>query len=328
MIFDFDRLREDLAGFSSDEWASRLIDLSQEKTSVTAHGNLSDWQEALGRLPDVGKHIFNSGSDVITSHFDWPGETEREARDELLKLIPWRKGPFDIAGIEIDTEWRSDLKWRRLENSISALPDRRILDVGCGNGYYALRMRGLGARLVLGIDPTLLYVIQFAALTHFMRPEPVHILPLRLHELPASGPLFDTAFSMGVLYHQRDPIEHLTQLKETLRIDGELVLESLVIPGDSSEIIVPDDRYARMRNVWHLPTIKRLKEWLDETGFTDIRVIDQTITTIDEQRTTRWMPFESLGEALDPSDASKTVEGLPAPMRVVMICKNTEISAP
>jgi tRNA (mo5U34)-methyltransferase len=324
MMFDFDRLREDLAGFASAEWIAGLVEISTKKTSDAAHGNLRDWRNTLGQLPDVGVHEFDFGGAAVSSKFDWPAETKREVREILLALLPWRKGPFDIAGIEIDTEWRSDLKWQRLAESISPLADRRVLDVGCGNGYYALRMHGMGARLAVGIDPTLLFVVQFAALTHFMRPVPVHVLPLRLHELPESGPLFDTTFSMGVLYHQRDPAEHLTQLKQTLRSGGELVLESLIAPGDASDVLIPEDRYARMRNVWHLPTIKRLTEWLDESGFSDIRVIDQTLTTIDEQRTTEWMPYESLGEALDPSDPEKTVEGLPAPLRIVMTCKTTQ----
>lgn len=322
-MIDFDRLRADLAGFSTAEWTSQLVGISREKTADATHGKLPEWRETLGLLPEVGKSAFDLSTDTITSHINWSDETQRDARERLLQLIPWRKGPFDIGGIQIDTEWRSELKWRRLEKSISPLLNRRILDVGCGNGYYALRMRGLGARLVIGIDPTLLFVVQFAALMHFMQHEPVHVLPLRLHELPASGPRFDTTFSMGVLYHQREPMEHLSQLRQTLRNEGELILESLIIPGDSSEVLVPEDRYARMRNVWHLPTISRLKEWLAAAGFSDIRVIDQTPTTSDEQRTTEWMPFESLAEALDPSDPGQTIEGLPAPLRAVIVCKNS-----
>jgi len=242
-------------------------------------------------------------------------------RKSLLQLVPWRKGPFDIAGIRIDAEWRSDLKWYRLGKSISPLKDRRILDVGCGNGYYAMRMRGAGAKLVLGIDPTILFVVQFAAIQHFMQAEPVHVLPLRLHELPEPPVLFDTTFSMGVLYHQHDPSRHLQQLKQTLRRGGELVLETLIVPGASSDVVVPQDRYARMRNVWHLPTRLRLTEWLTEAGFTDLRCPDPTFTTTEEQRTTEWMPFESLAEALDPADSGKTIEGLSAPLRMIVVCR-------
>jgi tRNA (mo5U34)-methyltransferase len=326
-VLDFDRLRGDLAGYSTEEWISALIAVSRTKISDAAHGKLSDWRETLRTLPGTGKHVFNLRTPVITSRFNWTEETRCLARECFLQLNPWRKGPFNISGIEIDSEWRSDLKWKRLEESISPLDGRHVLDVGCGNGYYSLRMRGFGASSVLGIDPTLLYVIQFAAVTHFMRPEPVHVLPLRLHELPAA-PLFDTTFSMGVLYHQRDPIQHLSQLKRTLRRNGELVLETLIAPGDASGVVIPDGRYARMRNVWHLPTIQRLTEWLGESGFSDIRVIDKTFTTTDEQRTTEWMPFESLREALEPSDSSKTVEGLSAPLRAIIICKNQETGAP
>lgn len=327
-MFEFDRLRGDLDGFAAEEWTSDLISISRAKFSDVSNGNLPDWRKTLSLLPDAGKHVFDLRSPTIESHFEWPEDSRSLAREKLLQFRPWRKGPFNISGIKIDAEWQSDLKWKRLEKSISPLTDRHVLDVGCGNGYYALRMRGLGARSVTGIDPTLLHVIQFAAITHFMRPEPVHVLPLRLHELPGSAPLFDTTFSMGVLYHQRDPIEHLSQLKQTLRSGGELVLESLIVPGDTSYVVIPDDRYARMRNVWHLPTVQRLTEWLGEAGFSDMHVVDQTYTTMDEQRTTEWMQFESLIEALDPSDSSKTVEGLPAPLRAIIICRNPEAGTP
>ena len=322
-MIDVDQLHGDLTGFASDEWIAALVAVSQDKLSDDAHGDLPRWREAIASLPDSGKHAFDLSSPSVSARIDWDDREQGLARENLLQLSPWRKGPFNIGDIEIDSEWRSDLKWSRFENAISPLHDRRILDVGSGNGYYALRMRGLGARLILGIDPTILYVAQFAALTHFMQTEPVHILPLRLHELPADSPLFDTTFSMGVLYHQRDPLEHLRQLKETLRSDGELVLETLIAPGDASDVVIPEGRYARMRNVWHLPTAKRLTEWLIESGFTEVRVVDQTHTKYEEQRSTEWMSFESLREALDPFDSSKTVEGLPAPLRATVVCNRS-----
>lgn len=320
-MLNFDRLRHDLSAIAPDDWISNVIDLSATRLADKAHGNLADWRDALRSLPHVSVQPFDLDSPRITGHLDWPDDTLQLARSNLLKLLPWRKGPFDIGGIHIDSEWRSDLKWRRVSTSIERLTGRRILDVGCGNGYYALRMRGQGANLVLGIDPTVLFVVQFAAITHFMRQEPVHVLPLRLHELPVPVPEFDTTFSMGVLYHQRKPLEHLTQLLHSLRAGGELVLETLILPGAASEVVFPEDRYARMRNVWHLPTQGRLLEWLGESGFTRIRTIDQTLTTPTEQRSTEWMPFESLREALDPADPRKTIEGLPAPLRIVITCQ-------
>jgi len=70
--------------------------------------------------------------------------------------------------------------------------------------------------------------------------------------------------------------------------------------------------------VWLLPTIAELTTWMRRTGYRNIEIIDESVTTTDEQRSTEWMPFESLREALDPDDPSKTVEGWPAPRRVVV----------
>ena len=246
-----------------------------------------------------------------------------DIRPALLALAPWRKGPFDIAGITIDSEWRSDLKWARLKDAIAPLAGRNVLDVGCGNGYYALQMRAAGANAVIGVDPTLLYVMQFLAVSIFQPQENVFVLPLRGEELPADEHAFDTCFSMGVLYHQRAPLEHLLQLKRQLRRGGQLVLETLFLPGDSAFAATPPERYARMRNVWLLPSIAELTTWLQRCGYVDIEVVDQSLTTVAEQRTTEWMAFESLAEALDPADPSRTVEGWPAPRRVIILA-NTQ----
>ena len=179
-------------------------------------------------------------------------------------------------------------------------------------------MRRAGAAAVIGVDPTLLFAMQFLAVNVFAHDAHVFILPCRLEETPPAGGAFDTTFSMGVLYHQRDPLAHLERLAESLRPGGQLVLETLFLPGDEPRAETPPDRYARMRNVWLLPTVPQLVRWLEDTGYADIDIVDRSITTTDEQRSTAWMRFESLREALDPSDSSRTVEGWPAPRRVIV----------
>jgi tRNA (mo5U34)-methyltransferase len=300
-------------------WRDQLPALLNEKFSKSAHGDLESWQAVLSDLPSIARAPAELNAPAVTIP-SVDGVSESELRKSLLRLKPWRKGPFDICGVGIDSEWRSDMKWDRIKDAISPLNDRMILDVGCGNGYYAFRMRGMGARFVIGIDPSLLYVMQFLAISHFMRAEPIHVLPLWLHELPGDAEAFDTAFSMGVLYHQRSPDEHLRQLKSALRPGGELVLETLILPGDEAATQMPESRYARMRNVWLLPTLTMLESWLASAGFEDVRLIDVTDTTSEEQRTTEWMPFESLAEALDPTNPARTIEGWPAPRRASLIC--------
>jgi tRNA (mo5U34)-methyltransferase len=291
----------DLAGvlekLGLGHWLEPLQALAQERMSAAAHGDYEHWHETVTRLRSASS------------------DTER--RELLMQLAPWRKGPFDVGGVRVDAEWRSDMKWQRLEGAIEPLAGRRVLDVGCGNGYYALRMAEVGASAVLGIDPTLLYVMQFLAVTAYRHPLPVVVLPLRLQELPDASPVFDTTFSMGVLYHQRSPIDHLRQLRTTLRPGGQLVLETIFIPGEGSCARTPADRYARMNNVWLLPTLAELATWLQRTGFRNIEIVDTSVTTGAEQRATEWMRFESLAEALDPADPGRTIEGWPAPRRVV-----------
>jgi len=302
-LFDHTFLWRCLADLGLDSWQTQLEPLLRDRLQDNAHGDFARWRQTLQQLRAAGSD-------------------EQATRALLLSLAPWRKGPFEVNGITIDSEWRSNLKWDRLKDGITPLEGRAVLDVGCGNGYYALQIRNAGARSVIGIDPTLLYVLQFLALEYFLQPQAVFVLPLRLSELPHNSVSFDTTFSMGVLYHQRSPLDHLRQLRETLRPGGQLVLETIFVPGEESFACTPTDRYARMRNVWLLPTVAELCTWLRRSGFIDIEVIDESLTTSDEQRSTEWMTFESLREALQPDDPERTVEGWPAPRRVVVVANS------
>jgi len=302
-MLDVDGLFEELDRIGLESWREPLATLIHQRLADGAHGHLTQWREVVASL----------SASILTE------QDRTEARALLKQLAPWRKGPFRIQGIDIDSEWRSDMKWDRLRNDITSLADRNILDVGCGNGYYALRMLDAGARCVVGIDPTVLFVCQFEAIRKMTGHRPAYVLPLRLEELPRESRKFDTTFSMGVLYHRRNPLQHLRELLETLRPGGELVLETLVLPGDGPNVLEPENRYARMRNVWHLPTVDLLRGWITDAGFDDVRVVDVTATTTAEQRTTEWMPFESLTESLDPNNPKLTVEGLPAPTRAIFV---------
>jgi tRNA (mo5U34)-methyltransferase len=278
------------------------------------HGDLAGWRQAQARLPAVATGWrFESGRLVAGS--DAP---DHEAlTDTLQSFIPWRKGPLKLAGVSIDTEWRSDLKWLRIRDRID-LAEKRVLDVGAGNGYFGWAMLDAGARLVVGCDPTQLFVAQHEVIRHFSGPCANHLLALRLEDLPPGLDAFDVVFSMGVLYHRRDHLAHLTDLSKRLVVGGELVLETLIIAGQDRQVLVPEGRYANMRNVHALPTISALSGWLAEAGFTDIAEVDITRTTSQEQRRTDWMPFHSLPEALDPDDDSRTREGHPAPLRAIV----------
>ena len=126
---------------------------------------------------------------------------------------------------------------------------------------------------------------------------------------------------MGVLYHRRSPLDHLQELKNSLRAGGELVLETLVIDGELGKTLMPEQRYAKMNNVWFIPSVPTMELWLRKCGYKNVRCVNVANTTIEEQRATDWMTFESLESFLDQDDHSKTIEGYPAPRRATLICQ-------
>jgi tRNA (mo5U34)-methyltransferase len=239
----------------------------------------------------------------------------------LRQFHPWRKGPYSIFDIYIDTEWRSDYKWDRLCNHIRPLKNKLVLDVGCGNGYHLWRMILDGARFVMGIDPYILSIMQFHAIDHFSLPLSLWIVPVGIEDVPQNLNFFDTVFSMGILYHRRSPFDHLYKLAGCLHSEGELILETLVIEGKKGEVLVPEGRYGKMRNVWFIPSTLTLESWLKRCKFNNIRCVSDVLVTEKEQRATGWMNFESLSDFLNPENKLLTIEGYPAPRRAIFIAE-------
>lgn len=305
---------ENLRAHGLESWAAQAIG-SHDR--LGAHGDYPRWRAALDRLPPIDDLDLIFDRDAVTVAGRCNATHELEAG--LRGLMPWRKGPFRFADVRIDAEWRSNLKWDRVQPRLAPLAGRRVVDVGCGNGYYGWRMLAQAPALVVGVEPSALFNLQFAALQRYAGRADIGLLPYALESLPTDVGSFDTAFSMGVLYHRRCPIDHLVALRDLLRPGGELCLETLVIEGEAGRVLLPPGRYARMRNVWFIPTAAELAVWLGRCGFGDVRVVDESVTGVDEQRSTDWMTFESLAESLDADDPTRTVEGLPAPRRAVIL---------
>ncbi|MCU7554045.1 tRNA 5-methoxyuridine(34)/uridine 5-oxyacetic acid(34) synthase CmoB [Alteromonas sp. ASW11-19] len=300
-------------------WLETLPAQIREWDQHGRHGEFDKWCRLLGKLPDTTPSEIDLKTSVtIGNGADISDYTQAQIQGLMKQFMPWRKGPYYLHGIHIDTEWRSDWKWDRVVPHISDLTDRTVLDVGCGSGYHMWRMLGEGASRVIGIDPTQLFFIQFQAIAHFIRAPHIHFLPLGIEQMQPLN-AFDTVFSMGVLYHRKDPIAFLTQLKQQLRKGGELILETLVVEGDETTVLMAGERYAQMRNVWFLPSVPALTLWLERVGFTDVRLADVNVTSLEEQRATDWMTSQSLKDFLDPEDISKTIEGFPAPKRAVLV---------
>lgn len=329
-----------------------LLTMSEAALHPSVDHQIKRWEDCLTKLPYLALHDLDL-TNAIHLQGNWLEHSSKDALLEikalLMQLHPWRKGPFKLPHFDIDTEWRSDWKWDRIQPHLHTLQDKVVLDIGCGNGYYMWRMCGAGARFVLGVDPSRIFHFQFRCFqewfrqnlahslvsdsTHYKDPmqvktwqqyslQHIHHLPLTLEHMVNVGsvPIFDYVFSMGVLYHRRDPHQHLQDIKSQMKPnESTLVLETLVHQGSAPIEIT--SRYARMRNIWCLPDVQTLVDWVTQAGFTNIQVVDLTYTTIEEQRRTEWMYFESLSHSLDEQDHSKTIEGYPAPLRVTLVAQ-------
>lgn len=315
---DLDVLSHRWQGTPLEPWLASLEGAVNEGLSPLRYGDLPRWRQALKSLPNLApQRVVLDRAAVGCEGIIAPQEKDQLTL-ALRGLHPWRKGPFDLFGVTIDTEWRSDWKWNRLLPGLMSLKGKRVLDVGCGSGYHCWRMLGAGAAEVVGIDPTPLFVLQFKAVQRYLAMPDIFVLPLGLEQVPAGLRAFDTVFSMGILYHRRSPFDHLQELRDTLCSGGQLILETLVVDGGKNTVFTPPGRYARMGNVWCLPSVPTLIGWLEKIGFKQPELIDCTKTTTQEQRSTDWMTFHSLEQFLDPHNHDLTIEGHPAPQRAII----------
>ncbi len=311
--------RDPVIGAYLPELAQKVAQRDKEICSFSKHE--FKLTHTLDKLPDVEP----SSTDVdqarirIGAATDLDDNQRAALYDALCELKPWRKGPFDVFGIGLDSEWDSSIKWNRLADHLEPIAGRRVLDIGASCGYYLFRLAARQPAVILGIEPYLNFYFQFLALSRYLALPQVHCLPLTLEEIPAMRCCFDTVLCMGILYHRRSPLDTLLQIHGLMVPGGQLVLETLVMEGDNATALFPERRYAKMSNVFFIPTVVCLTHWLRRCGFDRIRCVDISRTTLKEQRKTDWIDTESLADFLDPSDPEKTVEGYPAPVRAMVL---------
>lgn len=230
----------------------------------------------------------------------------------------------------------------------------RIADVGCNNGFYMLAMHAMlqthftasntpesnsGAHYkIIGFDPSALFFCQFSLLQQLTH-APLRYELLGVQDLIAytntKAAKFDVLFCLGVLYHRSDVFATLKSLAQSLHKNGVAFIDTLIFDPanllsksstpESSALPQPlreldlvlsvRGSYAKMSNVYFLPTLRALEGWCERCGFVDMELLAIMPTTTQEQRKTRWIDSLSLESFLDPDDESKTIEGYPAPKR-------------
>lgn len=283
---------------------------------------IEKWIHLLSEIPNLQDTTIDLLSGVHIKG-DSNNSAEKAIEDLLLQFLPWRKGPFNVNNIIIDSEWRSNLKWDKFLELDLDLKDKNILDVGSGNGYYAFRMLGQGAKAIFCLEPNLVHFSQFLAINHFIKTNKIIMLPERLEALEMKSTFFDIVFSMGLLYHQRDPSMHLSYLRNRMTNTGQLVVETIIAPKEYGDYLEPRGPYAAMPNVHYIHTDKGFQALAEKEGLKVIKSTTEVQTTTSEQRQTKWMPFKSFESAILIEDQDLTIENLPAPKRKFYILEKT-----
>ena len=288
--------------------------IKKERQEWLGWKNITPRQEAMKALPNF-KDIKVTLADTIQIDIADASDEDIAKIEELAKVnIPWRKGPFAINSLFIDTEWRSDIKYNLLKPHFE-LKDKLVGDIGCNNGYYLFRMLEEKPKKLVGFDPSAIFYTQFQFINHFIKSDIVYEL-LGVEHVEFYEHRFDILFCLGVLYHRSDPVNTLKSLYNGLNKNGELILDTFMIDGDEEMALTPNKRYSKIPNIYFIPTIPALKNWCLRAGFKEMEVLATMVTKSDEQRVTPWVYDQSLEDFLDPNDKSKTVEGYPAPKRV------------
>jgi tRNA (mo5U34)-methyltransferase len=289
--------------------------LRHERKKWLTWKNIAPLQEAIATLP---KPVVTDRSygDAVGCTFDMAFEAKYRAQIEESSrlLMPWRKGPFHLGTLFIDSEWQSQIKYNLLEPHFD-LRDKTVGDIGCNNGYYLFRMLTHKPAKLVGFDPSAIYYSQFQFINHFLQTDIIYEM-LGVEHVEHYEHRFDTLFCLGVLYHRPDPIGTLKSLRKGLHPGGELILDTFMIDGEAEVALTPRERYSKIGNIYFIPTVNALKNWCHRAGFDAVEVLEIKKTDLEEQRKTDWIASQSLDHFLDPDDSEKTVEGYPAPKRV------------
>ena len=125
-------------------WIDEIVQGIRANLCSSSNGHLPGWIHSLEALPQVTPSCLRLDQDAVTigSPEDLQEDQPQDLANTLMSLHPWRKGPWNFFGVDLDAEWRSNLKWDRLKQATSPLRDRLVLDIGSGNGYYSYRMAG------------------------------------------------------------------------------------------------------------------------------------------------------------------------------------------
>ncbi|WP_297193193.1 tRNA 5-methoxyuridine(34)/uridine 5-oxyacetic acid(34) synthase CmoB [uncultured Campylobacter sp.] len=278
-------------------------------------------KELLQKIKKIESEILDckfSLNEAVNLNFSQ--KIDEDIKDIALKLKPWRKGPFKLNELFIDSEWQSFMKFDILKPFMGEIKDKIVADVGCNNGYYMFKMLEYSPKKIVGFDPSIRCFLQFSLINAIAKQD-VKFELLGVEKLPNYELKFDIIFCLGVLYHRQDPLKMLKELRLSLNKDGAVFLDTMFIEDEREVALVPRKTYSRISNIYFLPSISALRNWCERAGFNHFEVLYKNKTNKVEQRKTSWIDGYSLEDFLDKDNENLSFEGYEAPKRVYVKLK-------
>jgi SAM-dependent methyltransferase len=146
------------------------------------------------------------------------------------------------------------------------LSEARILDVGCGVGYFSRFFVGKGCSVV-ATDARPDLVAEAKARVPEAR---VYLADVERDPLSAFG-TFDIVLAYGVIYHLENPLAGLRNMASVCR--GKLLIESIVCDSESPALVLADETLSysqALRGIGTRPSPTYLIFALNRIGFKHI----------------------------------------------------------
>ncbi|TLE10497.1 tRNA 5-methoxyuridine(34)/uridine 5-oxyacetic acid(34) synthase CmoB [Helicobacter bilis] len=269
----------------------------------------------------------NPAKEALSLYFHNISYNEFQTLQDLaLDLKPWRKGPFCLYGAEnnsqfyIDSEWQSNKKMKLILQALDTigynLKDKVVLDVGCNNGYYMFDLALRGVKHISGIDPIAIFFLQFYFIHKLTNISHCTFRLLGVQDVLQLNTKYDLILCLGVLYHRKEPLQTLKQLKSILAPNGILLLETLILQDKAATCLCPYPTYAKMPNVFYIFSPQALQNLSLHAGFKSCEILSYSYTDNTEQRSTDFIDKKSLGDYLTPT---QTIEGYPPACRGIFV---------
>ena len=207
--------------------------------------------------------------------------------EELGREQPWNHSielPYGLrttAGEQV-SHGKNIVKWSRIKQYIDAIDvkGKRVLDVGCNEGFFSLKLKELGAREVVGFDADepRIRKAEFVAEVLNVSDVVYEVMDIFHEGLDAHGH-FDVALCLGFLHRVSHPyqvLERLTQICDMLVLEWKSLREgSFDLPimkfcgGHSKDSNIYSGLY------W-LPSVQCVLDMLRSLGFVHNFVIDNS----------------------------------------------------